>query len=484
MPLRRERRRESSKKKRRRRRPTQKSRRSRWEQSRALWPSRFWHPLSLLAPCVCVFISTTERINRGNERRERKWQEKRTRSKCQLETYRPAKERGAAITGIHGKCFYYYHFLVFVLSLDTIVFSRFLSFYYFRLPLLFLSDTLSLPSPPIQSNSHSAGVCVCTRWRAVLSFLLGERSARAPHKSPSSNRYSVCVCARPENHCRWNQIGCSCLYSTSQSLPSFSRFSSFFFFPPFRCASASSPSSSLCNRSPSSKGAPSSRDVLALLLIRLTLIHYRGNDRGAFDKTKYNLAMDTRGRTCQANEAICFWAKSNWWKRRVDRRALFFAQEERPLRKERASAGRLEATQDGTRESIRSSRRPNTTQYGLLGRSADTPIPARAGDWRGERRFSPSLSNGPNSRLILPLRQRWRRRPWRQTAPAQSGPLFPFFLKGGRNKQTEEKRRNTRVRVHVNLTQQTWLTRESIGHKRPILKLLFPLLSFLIPSSF
>ena len=194
MPLRRERRRESSKKKRRRRRPTQKSRRSRWEQSRALWPSRFWHPLSLLAPCVCVFISTTERINRGNERRERKWQEKRTRSKCQLETYRPAKERGAAITGIHGKCFYYYHFLVFVLSLDTIVFSRFLSFY-FRLPLLFLSDTLSLPSPPIQSNSHSAGVCVCTRWRAVLSFLLGERSARAPHKSPSSNRYSVCVCA-------------------------------------------------------------------------------------------------------------------------------------------------------------------------------------------------------------------------------------------------------------------------------------------------
>lgn len=133
-----------------------------------------------------------------------------------------------------------------------------------------------------------------------------KKRARTAQEPVIESILCVCVCARPENHCRWNQIGCSCLYSTSQSLPSFSRFSSFFFFPPFRCASASSPSSSLCNRSPSSKGASSSRDVLALLLIRLTLIHYRGNDRGAFDKTKYNLAMDTRGRTCQANEAICF----------------------------------------------------------------------------------------------------------------------------------------------------------------------------------
>ena len=68
MPLRRERRRESSKKKRRRRRPTQKSRRSRWEQSRALWPSRFWHPLSLLAPCVYI----DDRANKQRQREKRK----------------------------------------------------------------------------------------------------------------------------------------------------------------------------------------------------------------------------------------------------------------------------------------------------------------------------------------------------------------------------------------------------------------------------
>ncbi len=196
---------------------------SRWELNVASVTTLASSTLSTLSLSLSVFISTgrTNKQTQGEEKGNDKKREDSIKLSVSFLPCRPSYKSPSSSDDDDDKrkrnrfCNYWHRREMFRLFFSlpffssagrlstttiAIVFSRFL----FPLPFLHFfqnsHNTLSLPSPPIQFT-----FCVCIRGereREQSHFLssLGERSARAPYMSPSSNRYSVC--ASSENHCR------------------------------------------------------------------------------------------------------------------------------------------------------------------------------------------------------------------------------------------------------------------------------------------